>query len=343
MGHATRCIPIIRHLLDKGCEVVLISSGRSLLLLQAEFPNLKTYNVPAYNIEYQRKGNFLIKIVLQLQKVFRGIGNEQKETTKIAEIEKPDLIISDNRYGVYSHNVKSVIISHQMQVKIPSTRILEPVVQQWLYNRHKKFDSVWIPDVKDEPNISGDLGHTGKLHPDTKYLGVLTRFENNKEIITNNKLVLVILSGPEPQRSILEEIILQQAAELPFQFIVVQGKSEKKETKHIQDNIQLITYCTTDELNHLILQSEIIISRGGYSTLMDLALFGKKCIFIPTPGQTEQEYLVQTLAEKKLVVKADQQSMRLKTIIEFINLNNIRFYIPASKDLYQKIVDAEID
>ncbi|MFN3939799.1 MAG: glycosyltransferase, partial [Chitinophagales bacterium] len=245
-------------------------------------------------------------------------------------------------YGIYSHKIKSVIISHQMQVKMPVARYLEPVIQKWLYGRHKKFSSVWIPDIKGEPNLSGDLGHTNNLHPDTKYLGILTRFEDKKEIIATKNQVLVILSGPEPQRSMLEEILLNQAAALPYHFIIVQGKSEKKETIQLHDNVQLITFCRADELNILILQAEIIIARGGYSTLMDLALFGKKCIFIPTPGQTEQEYLVHTLKEKKLCIQAKQQAIQLNTLLQLAISSNYRFYIPAEKELFKKIIAAEI-
>lgn len=342
LGHATRCIPVIRHLLGCGCRVIIISSGRSLSLLQKEFPDITTYNVEAYNIEYQRKGNFVLKIALQLWKVFIGIRNEHKQLRRIIDIENPDLIISDNRYGMYSAKIKSIFITHQIMVKIPNLHFLEPVVKWWLYSRHKKFDTLWIPDMENTPNLAGDLSHSGKLIPDSTYIGILTRFlPAEKPGVVSNQ-ILIILSGPEPQRSIFEDMILEQIAALPFQFIVVQGKSEVKENFQLAPHIQLISYANADVLYQMACASEIIISRGGYSTLMDFSQLNKHCIFIPTPGQTEQEYLVKQLADSGQVVYAKQEECNIAALISAVKEKNIRFYIPTDINYFTEIINTEL-
>lgn len=342
LGHATRCIPIIQHLMQSNCEVIIISSGRSLVLLQNEFPHIIVYDVSAYNIEYQRSGNFILKIGLQLFKVFKGIRKEHLELLKIVKTENPDLIIADNRYGMYHPHVQSIIITHQLMVKIPGLRFMEPIVKRWLYYRHKKFNAVWIPDIETEPNIAGDLSHAGIKPRNIKYLGVLTRFKKLKEPPQSTGKILVIISGPEPQRTLFEEMILQQAALLTYPFIIVQGKSESQERKSLAPHIQIISHCNSEALFALAEEAEIIISRGGYSTLMDLSQLNKKCIFIPTPGQTEQEYLVQELAKNNQVLYAKQEDCNIGELINKINQLDIRFNIPADTDFFKQVVNDAI-
>ena len=316
LGHATRCIPVVRACLGMGHDVIIASTGRSLQLLKKEFPQLTAIDVPAYDIQYQKKGSFIIKIISQLGKVFRGIKREHKVTQQIITEHKIDLIISDNRYGIYSKNVYSVIISHQMMVKIPKFKIAEPFVYLWLQYQHRKFNAIWIPDIKNEPNISGDLSHKYKLPKHAQFVGVLTRFRKPEIQPAIKYDVLAIISGPEPQRTIFEDLIIDQAKNTNKKYVIVSGISEKNTDIQFNDNIRMISHIPGEELFQLILCSEIIISRGGYSTLMDLAVLNKKCIFVPTPGQTEQEYLVEELHNKKMIYGVDQGQFKLQTALD---------------------------
>lgn len=318
LGHATRCIPIIRACLALGHDVFIVSTGRSLQLLKKEFPDLKFFDVPAYDIYYQKKGSFLINIIAQLGKVFKGIKREHLLTEKIIEDHGIDLIISDNRYGIYSRKIHSIIISHQMMVKMPKCRIAEPFIYLWLQRQHKKFNAIWIPDVKGEPNISGDLSHKYRIPKHAEFIGILTRFRKPEFNVEKNIDVLAIISGPEPQRTIFESLIVEQAGKTSKNFVIVSGLSEKNTRENIGNNITIISHIPGEELFKLILSSEIIISRGGYSTLMDLALLNKKCIFVPTPGQTEQEYLVEELHKKKLAYAVKQEKFVLIPALEEI-------------------------
>ncbi|MFN0274247.1 MAG: glycosyltransferase family protein [Chitinophagales bacterium] len=342
LGHATRCIPIIRACLDRNCEVIIVCSGRSLNLLQTEFPNLQSINLPAYNIYYQKKGSFIFKIILQLHKIFKGVRNEHRTLQKIVEEFKPDLVISDNRYGLYSKKVKCILITHQMMVKIPSIKVLEPVVHWWLMQRHKKFDAVWIPDVAGFPNISGDLSHKFKLPSYIKHIGILTRFSTPVQIPQKEFDILVILSGPEPQRTIFEEQILEQSKHRKERFVIVRGVAETKTDERIAENIRLISFSTAEELFQLILCSDIIISRGGYSTLMDIAHLKKKCIFVPTPGQTEQEYLVQQLQKENLVYSINQKHFNLTTALSEVEKTK-GFFVETNAQEFLKTLDETLE
>ena len=203
-----------------------------------------------------------------------------------------------------------------MMVKIPKFKIAEPFVYLWLQYQHRKFNAIWIPDVKNEPNISGDLSHKYKLPKHAHFIGVLTRFRK-PEIQPEIKYdVLAIISGPEPQRTIFEELIIEQAQHTNKKYVIVSGISEKNTDIQFNENIRIISHLPGEELFQLILASEIIISRGGYSTLMDLAVLNKKCIFVPTPGQTEQEYLVEELDKKNLIYGVKQDKFDLHVALK---------------------------
>jgi predicted glycosyltransferase len=337
LGHATRCIPLIRFLHAAGQNVVIGCSGRSLELLKQEFPTLTAVHIPSYNIYYQASGSFILKIIVQLNKVFRGIRREHRLTKKIIKDQQIDLIISDNRYGVYDKRINSILISHQMMVKIPGFRWIEWIVYLWLRWQHRRFGEIWIPDAEGVINLSGDLSHKYSAGKRARFIGVLTRFDPPGQLPAVTVDVLVILSGPEPQRTLFESMIIAQAKTLPYSFVIVRGVSEQVYDEMIAPGIRLISYLTANELYKLILSSAVIISRGGYSTLMDLALLGRKCIFIPTPGQTEQEYIVAALAKKNLVVSASQDNFQLAELLEKTARVN-PFFIPVEHREFERHV-----
>lgn len=310
--------------------MVIASTGRSLALLRREFPELTCLDVPAYDISYQEKGSFILKILGQLGKIFSGIRREHRAVNEIVRLHNIDLVISDNRYGFYHRNIHSVIITHQMMVKIPVFRIAEPFVYGWLQLQHRRFDTIWIPDVAGPSNISGDLSHKYPLIRRTHYIGILTRFSRPAHYPAPDKTILAIISGPEPQRSLFERLITTQARLLPYTFIVIQGISEEHRDEQLTDNIRIISHMPGQALYDLILKCDVIISRGGYSTLMDLALLNKKCIFVPTPGQTEQEYLVRELGEKGLVYAGEQSTFRLEEALEQVQ-HTEGFHIPSDE------------
>lgn len=290
LGHATRCIPIIRELLRYPFITVLLASdGRALKLLRQEFPTLIALELPAYQIHY-RSTNMIWNIAGQVPKILRAIYQERQVIKQLVKDYEIDLIISDNRYGCYHPAVRSIFMTHQINLRIPF-RPLEYLTNIFNHLWLKKFETVWIPDYEGKTNLAGSLSRSAGLE-EVVYLGALSRFIKKNTPIKYD--VTVVLSGPEPQRSILEQKIIEQAQNLPYQFLLVQGKTEIQQHFFIKKNVEVHSFLNSVALNEAILASKIVVARSGYSTLMDLMVLGKKAIFIPTPGQTEQEYLAAT-------------------------------------------------
>ena len=314
LGHATRCIPIIRFLQSQNAQVFLASDGRAFHLLKKEFPELPVFELPSYGITY-RTSSMIFNFAFLFPKMFAAISKEKKVIQKLVEEHQLDIIISDNRFGCHSDVTYNVFMTHQLNIPIPM-----PIVKQignW-YNHQqiKKFNECWIPDFEGTPNLAGKLSHSHNIDA-TKYIGALSRMKfQEKEI---KRKAIIILSGPEPQRTYLEEKIIQQAKDLPFQFLIVKGQTEKQEHFFIEKNIEVVSFLTSDDLEKAIAESEIVISRSGYTTLMDLVFLGKKAILIPTPGQTEQEYLAKHFYEQKIFFTQTQNKFNLKHALSLVN------------------------
>lgn len=315
LGHATRCIPIIRILLKFGCEVFVGGSGHSLTLLQNEFPELVFVQLPAYDPVYPYKSSMAWTMLKQLFKFKKVISNEHRIVERYILINHIDYLISDNRYGCWSNTAHSVIITHQ-------TNILMPPALRWLagaahyFNRRQilKFNQCWIPDSCDH-TFSGILSKNLKIK--AKFIGPLSRFSRSSLIVKKYDL-LILLSGPEPQRSILEGLLMIQLSTVSLNVLFVRGVGTEF-SRAPSSQIEVVNFLQGTELQSAIEQSEIIISRSGYSTIMDLAKLGKKAIFIPTPGQTEQEYLAMRLKEKGVSYAMAQQDFDLEIALQESN------------------------
>mgnify|MGYP003439295161 CR=1 FL=1 len=209
LGHATRCIPIIKELINNGYTPILASDGVALSLLKKEFPDLLALELPSYNIEYAKKGkNFKWKLLQNSPNTINAILSEKKLIKKWVSEYDLSGIISDNRLGVYSKKVPSVFITHQIRVMSGKTTWISSKIHQKLI---KKYTECWVPDVEGFPNLSGKLGHVKKFNGNLKYIGVLSRLE--KEIVPELYDLMVIISGPEPQRTLLEEKLIIEAPE----------------------------------------------------------------------------------------------------------------------------------
>ncbi|AUP79919.1 glycosyltransferase [Flavivirga eckloniae] len=293
LGHATRSIPIIYELIKHGFEPIIASDGVALTLLQKEFPRLSSIELPSYNITYAKKGkHFKLKMIKDSPKLLKAIKAEKKVTKFIVETHGIKGIISDNRLGVYNKNVPSVFITHQLNVLTGSTTWLSTKMHQKFI---KKFDTCWVPDTPEDINLSGKLGHSNSFEIPTEYLGPLSRFEKKSLKIEND--LMVLLSGPEPQRTLLEKKIFSELKSYKGKVLFVKGVMEKEQTIQIIGNVTIYNFMTSNLLEKTINKSDIIMSRSGYTTIMDLAKLNKKAFFIPTPGQFEQEYLAKRLTD----------------------------------------------
>ncbi|RIV34683.1 glycosyltransferase [Flagellimonas lutimaris] len=314
LGHATRCIPIIRELLDHGHQPFIASDGVALSLLKKEFPDLPAFELPSYKISYAEKGrNFKIKMIWDSPKVFKAIAKEKKAVKRLVKEHDLQGIISDNRLGAYYKKVPCVFITHQLNVLSGNTTWMSSKAHQKII---KKFDICWVPDVKEKPNLTGKLGHLKKSKLNIAYLGPLSRFEKEELSITHD--LMVLLSGPEPQRTMLEEKLMEELYKFEGNILFVKGKIENHQ---VQEEIEIphgkilhYNFMKSDELEKAINQSKKVLCRSGYTTVMDLAKLEKKAFFIPTPGQYEQEYLAKRMQKQGLVPYSTQEDFKLNDL-----------------------------
>lgn len=346
LGHATRCVPIINALIGLGHEIIIAADNAPLELLKATFPQLKFVQLPGYIIRYTSNGRMSLKMLQQLPGLLRSIKTEHQMLQKMIDEYQIDLVISDNRYGCWSEKVPSVFITHQLFIQAPFGK-------KWLnkINHHfiKKFDECWVPDVKGSMNLSGNLVHEKPL-PAIKhfFMGSLSRFADSEKLVTAQKYdVMVIISGPEPQRTVFESLIAKQAEKITLNLVLVRGlPSETKIPTYLQsENIEVHNHLPTAVFLEKISQSNLVVSRAGYSTIMDLAVWGKKAVLVPTPGQTEQEYLATYHFEKQHFFTQHQQEFDLEKAIKTANNYSgiqIEQPIDLSKFLEERIIALEI-
>ncbi len=315
LGHATRCIPIIRELLAQDCEVWLAGEGAQEYLLKQEFPELPFLHLDGYRIRYSRSAiGLLLSIFRQTHKILTAIKKENAWLKKMITEYDFDGVISDNRFGLYHASVPCVFITHQLAIKSPLGKWSEKILQKrnyWFINR---FAACWVPDLEGENNLAGELSHPAKkpVKP-VQYIGPLSRFDSSSPLRDRgmNGQLLIILSGPEPQRSILEDKIVKDAGHYNGTASIVRGLPGLSSLIPSSNMIQFYNHLPADELNKEMLQAEYVISRCGYSTIMDLVRLQKKSILIPTPGQTEQEYLSKYLLEKQIAFCISQKKFSL--------------------------------
>ena len=321
LGHAARCIPIILKLQNEGFTPIIASDGSALSLLKKEFPTLQTLKLPSYNIRYAKKGIFLpLCLIFQIPKLLKAVFLEKKIISNFVAKNNVKGIISDNRFGVYAKNIPSVYITHQLQIRCGWFTFLASKLHQ---NIIKKFDDCWVPDFIDEANLSGALGHLKKPSFPIHYLGVLSRFQKIKT--TQKYDYLVLLTGPEPQRSQLEYQLRLKFKNSKKQILFILGKVEEEQVITKSDTITFYNYMTSKALSEAIQSSKIIIARSGYTTIMDLAKLDKKAFFIPTPGQSEQLYLAKRLEKLQIapyVLQHKFEIMELDRIDDYSGLSS---------------------
>lgn len=322
LGHATRCVPIIEALIDADYIPLIASDGGALELLQKEFPTLEFLELPSYNITYaKRASGFKWKLLFDSPKMMKAIKAEKKIIKNLVAEGKIQGIISDNRLGIRSKRVPSVFITHQLNVLTGSTTWLSTFIHLDII---KKFDACWVPDFEKMGNLSGKLGHPKKTPSNVQFIGPLSRMVKKDLPIKYD--ILVLLSGPEPQRTFLEEILMVELRGIDKKILFVLGKVEEKMLCYTEDNFRVYNYMSSNALEKAINESELVISRSGYTTIMDLAMMEKKAFFIPTPGQFEQEYLAKRLKSKGIVPSCKQENFTLKKLESVLVFSGLKSF-----------------
>jgi len=321
LGHATRTLPIIRKLIDEGDEVIVVSHGGALTLLRNELDGRASYHeLPDYPAPATQHSKLMaLDAFMSIPQYIFAMKREHTFVEKLLDDEKVDAIFSDNRFGFYSIRVPSFYMTHQLRIMNPlESHALESGTERlcaWLL---KRLSGLIVPDFKDD-GLAGRLAHDLSVidESDVHYIGVLSDFERR----TNNEDIDVFasISGPEPQRTAFEKIVLEQLKDFKGKAVVSLGKSAEAQTS---GNLEVRGLTAKQERENLLNRSKMIIARSGYSTIMDLCALGKKSLLVPTPGQTEQEYLAGYHMGRRNYFCVQERGLDLKSQLEAVSCWN---------------------
>jgi predicted glycosyltransferase len=310
LGHSTRCVPLIRKLSGKN-KIIIGTTALNAVFFEQHFPGIQKVSLPSYNIRYSAVLPVWLKVLLQWPKIRRVIGEEKKRLEELLRLHAIDIVISDNRFGLHHNNAHCIFMTHQLQVKAPFLSF----AARWQNRRYiQRFHEVWVPDHQEESSrLSGELSSSGKMTIPVNYIGPLSHLQGYATEVNETEKTdyLLLLSGAEPQRSRLEALLLERFAGTNKKVVLVRGSNDPKPLP--VGGIRVIDFAAGEDLCRLIVNAETVICRSGYSTLMDLHLLHKKkLVLIPTPGQTEQEYLADYW-KKKMYAEVIAQERLSKT------------------------------
>lgn len=294
LGHATRSIPLIRRLSARGAEVVLAGEGPSLELLRQNFPDLPAESLQGIQIHYPDNDRMAAAMWRQRTSIRAAIAREHQAVQEIITRIRPDAIVSDHRYGAWSDRIPSIFIAHQLWIKSPALPSLsEPLLFRFHLRYLRHFTSIWVPDTDESPGLSGVLGHHPLLKKrlPLRYIGPLSQLADvESEPQGRHFDLLGICSGPEPARTHMEELLRHQFLSDGRSALLIRGLPSASGSI-VRTNVTEVPHLGGSAIRFFMEKAKIVIARSGYSTLMDLCALKKTAIVIPTPGQTEQEYL----------------------------------------------------
>ncbi|MGZ8523126.1 MAG: glycosyltransferase [Chitinophagaceae bacterium] len=317
LGHATRCIPVIYELLKQDYNVWLAGEGAQETLLKQEFPKLPFLPLRGYRVKYGGSpAGLLWSVFFQLPRIFKTIRDENNWLKKTVEKYRFDIIISDNRFGLYHSSVPSIFITHQLRIKTSFGKWSEFFLQRLNYRFINRFTQCWIPDEEDKNGLAGELSHPVVMPAiPSYYLGILSRLKK-KNIAEKKNHLFISLSGPEPQRTLLENKIIHDIGHYNGTATIVRGLPGTSYLIPSTNDIRFFNHLDTGEYSTEMEKAEYVISRSGYSTVMDIITLGKKSILIPTPGQTEQEWIAKYLIQKQVAFCVNQKDFALEKTLQ---------------------------
>lgn len=319
LGHTARCIPVIKLLLEQGNKVIVACNKKQKsFLLSEEVPGLVFVDLFGYNVHYSKFLPLWLMILFQFPRLYFVVRKENKWLQKFLKENEIDVVISDNRFGLYNKKVESIFITHQVFVKAP---FLSGIINYINHAFIKEFNHCWVADFEDKnTSLAGDLSHGTSVFKNTRFIGPLSRFQTKENTGKEKFDVLILLSGLEPQRSLLEEKLVETFEKAKLKAVLVRG-TEMIYKKLWPENFIVKNMASSKELQELLLSSENIICRSGYSTLMDLHALGLKALLIPTPGQTEQEYLADYWNKKFGFSVLKQKDITQESVLSLITGN----------------------
>lgn len=359
LGHATRCAPVVQEFLDKGCEVELAVVKSNALILREMFPKVRQRLAPSYNIVYPKHGYnmglWLLKNSVHLKAVMRA---EHHYAEEMVRRHHYDVLISDNRFAFYSKNAFSVYMTHQRRIAFPRAfRMFEPVGEKWHASIMAHYNEIWVPDLPEAPGYAGSLSHIASTPRPLRFVGPLSRFakfiggdhlqkkdpmdkaESNQDNVKKDLGFVAVISGVEPARTQFEARLRFVLAQTPGHHVMILGKPSLGQKSWKEGNITFYSHLPSAEFAQMIRRAEWVISRGGYTTVMDMAVLGAKCIFVPTPGQYEQVILARDLAAAGYVRSIDENALTAEKLASTMRQMVERLPKPNGSALLQRAVN----
>lgn len=307
LGHATRCVPIIQRLLARNAMPIIGADAGPLALLRAEFPQLEFVRLPGVEVRYSKTSNQLWSMARQFPAMVRSVQAERAAFDRIRHDVRLDAVISDQRFGVRCAELPSVLITHQV---FPFTPLAQRALRKLNLRHMNRFDRCWIMDEAQPPGLAGELSHGDALTPNARYIGVVSRMSSAKQGVARSYTIAAVISGPEPQRTLLEQRLLDALHALPGDHLLVRGQPQHPRDEQ-RGNVRMRSHMSGTELANAMHGAELVVSRSGYTTLMDLAAIGRSALIIPTPGQAEQEYLGRLHARTGRFIVQEQEAIDL--------------------------------
>jgi UDP-N-acetylglucosamine:LPS N-acetylglucosamine transferase len=314
-GHTTRCIPLAAHLMQTGHKPIVAGNEAQMAIIDQYFNgSIDTIYTPGYDVTYSGLNKVAqAGLLLQTPRLLKTIGQENIRLREIVRELRPDGIISDNRYGMYHTQVPSVIMTHQLRIQSGMGNTVDNVLQRLHYRYLNKFGATWVVDTEESPGLAGTLSHPMTMPDNYHYIGLLSRFAgmvagNQKE----DGPILVLISGPEPQRTEFSKMLWQHVMRHDGPVIFAEGSEAATAPAYIPAHISYHKRMDGPALSDALMNASIVVCRSGYSTLMDLRAMNKRGIVIPTPGQTEQQYLGSTLHERGIFYSTEQKGFDLQ-------------------------------
>ncbi|MCB0768830.1 MAG: glycosyltransferase [Flavobacteriales bacterium] len=291
LGHSTRCIPVIERLMALGAVPVIGADNGPLKLLIREFPDLEHVRIPGAEVRYAAGTDQRWAMLRQFPRMVDSVRKERALLERIRPGLKLDAVISDQRFGIRSPDLPSILITHQV---FPFSPLAQGLLRKVGRHLIARFDRCWVMDLPEAPGLAGELSHGASMPSNCTYVGTQSRMSSkDPDVLTGtdkNYRVVVVISGPEPQRTLFEARVTAQLGNLSGRHLVVRGVPGEHSSER-SGNIDLVPHLCSGELALHMTAAELIVSRSGYTTLMDLNALERSALVVPTPGQAEQEYL----------------------------------------------------
>jgi hypothetical protein len=336
-------IPVARMLLERNYNVIIGSGKEHQAMFRNELPGLTYIDFPGFKPEYSRFLPQYISLLLRIPLLLYHIAAEHIQLKKIINENKIDIILSDNRFGLWNRRIKSVYVTHQIVIPFPRIfRFLE-----WtgiLFHRYfiKKYSFCFIPDLPGDINLSGRLSHGFRLPENTRYIGLLSRFTGRSQSVENRFRFphnTVILSGPEPQRGVLRQKLIEILSKREPPSVFLEGKPGDSVEMSKSENIISYNHLPANEMQEMIKGSTGIVTRSGYTSVMELISLNCSALLIPTTGQPEQEYLAEYLSGKGWFGTISQDRLNESAIPASLEAQWPSYIFEESSELLDKALE----